>query len=160
MSLDLSWLPPLILLTDYDRNWELYFKAIYQQFHRDFVQSKPAFPGKRFALKRHPLVQDKEATFWHLISSGDHEDTRQPDLRRCERIGWPRRIIEDMATEKVRSWPTLRGQDRRLVLALFDFSYVVVLADRGDYILLWTAYCVEENHRRRKLQRECEEAQK
>ncbi len=37
-----------------------------------------------------------------------------------------------------------------------DFSYVVVLADRGEYVLLWTAYCVEQEHRRQKLRREYE----
>ncbi len=40
------------------------------------------------------------------------------------------------------------------VIALEDFSYVVVLADRGKYVLLWTAYCVEKNRRRRKLEKE------
>lgn len=42
------------------------------------------------------------------------------------------------------------------MIALGDFSYVVVLADRGDYVLLWTAYCVEMEHRRQKLRREYE----
>ena len=33
----------------------------------------------------------------------------------------------------------------------------LILADRGDYILPWTAYLVEQSHRQRKLQREYEE---
>lgn len=48
----------------------------------------------------------------------------------------------------------MRGKEERIVIALEDFSYVVVLADRRDYILLWTAYCVEREHTRRKLKNE------
>ncbi len=79
-----------------------------------------------------------------------------PDLRRCERIRWPRSIIEGADTKYVKSWKNSRKGEERLVLALEDFSYVVVLADRSDYVLLWTAYCVEYEHRRRKLREEYE----
>ncbi len=47
-----------------------------------------------------------------------------------------------------------RSGERRIVMAIPDFSYVVVLADRGSYVLLWTAYYVEHDHRRRKLEAE------
>ncbi|MDP2843505.1 MAG: hypothetical protein Q8O06_07725 [Acetobacterium sp.] len=33
-------------------------------------------------------------------------------------------------------------------------NYLVILADRGEYILPWTAYLVEQPHRQRKLLRE------
>jgi hypothetical protein len=33
----------------------------------------------------------------------------------------------------------------------------VILADRGDYILPWTAYLVEQPHRQRKLRKEYDE---
>ncbi len=55
-------LPPLVLLTDFENNWNSYLEAIYEIFRRDFVLSKPYFEGKRFALKRYPLIRDKEAT--------------------------------------------------------------------------------------------------
>lgn len=42
----------------------------------------------------------------------------------------------------------------RVVLGLPDFSYVVVMADRGDHIMPWTAYPVERPHQRQKLERE------
>jgi len=37
---------------------------------------------------------------------------------------------------------------------IFNILCGCVLADRGGYILLWTAYCVEQEHRRRKLKNE------
>lgn len=153
-----EYLPKLILMEDYKYDWHEYLEALYHFFCRDFVTSKPYFKDKRFALKRYPLIKGKEATFWHIISEGAVEDARLPDLRRCERIRWPRPIIEAIASSdiKVKWWRNKRGSEERIVIALEDFSYVVVLADRGEYIMLWTAYCVEQEHGRRKLQREYE----
>jgi len=160
MSADNSWLPDLVLLSDYGGDWLRYLEAVYEIFWHDFVVSPPAmFDGKRFALKRHPLEQGKEATFWHLISEGKVEQDRVPDLRRCERIRWPRAII-DADESVVCRWKIQRGSDQRIVIALEDFSYVVVLTDRGEYVLLWTAYQVERNHRRESLKREYEVCRK
>lgn len=65
-----EWLPPLVLFSDYNGDWDAYLEAIYSYFKQDFVDSKPVFRGKRFGLKRHPLAQGKEATFWHMIQQG------------------------------------------------------------------------------------------
>lgn len=156
MSNSISLLPPLVLLDDHQNDWHLYLEAIYQCFCHDFVTSKPNFGGKRFALKRYPLIKEKEATFWHLISVGEIEGERLPDLRRCERIRWPRPMIEAVKSGNVKWWRNKRREEERIVIALEDFSYVVILADRGDYVLLWTAYCVEKEHMRQKLRREYE----
>ena len=67
MSTDSGWLPQLMLFAQFDGKWELYLEAIYRAFCDDFIHSKPAYPGKRFAVKRMPLALEKEATFWHLI---------------------------------------------------------------------------------------------
>jgi hypothetical protein len=156
MSSSSDFLPPLILLEDHGNDWHRYLAVIYSFFCQDFVTSKPDFEGKRFALKRHPVIDGKEATFWHIISEGEIEGERLPDLRRCERIRWPRPIIEAVRSSQVRCWRNKRREEERIVIALEDFSYIVVLADRGTYILLWTAYCVEQQHRRQKLRREYE----
>jgi hypothetical protein len=39
-------------------------------------------------------------------------------------------------------------------------EYLVILADREEYILPWTAYVVDRPHQKRKLQKEFEEYQK
>jgi len=46
------------------------------------------------------------------------------------------------------------GKSLRWLVALTDFSYIVVVDERADYVLPWTAYPVEQDHRRRKLERE------
>jgi hypothetical protein len=154
-----SWLPELIEFSSYG-NWEDYLEAIHDQFLSDFVSSSPTWPGKRMSYKRHPEYREKSATFWHFTSEGSIEDERPPDFRRCERIAWPRAIIDRFAGQKPQAddpivwWENLRGREVRVVLALPDFSYVVIMADRGGYIMPWTAYPVERPHQRHKLERE------
>ena len=70
MSIHPDWLPPLVALDDYGGDWERYLKAIYAYFKADFLDNKPFYQGVKMALKRHPVIQGKEATFWHLISEG------------------------------------------------------------------------------------------
>ena len=152
-----GWLPALIPFSDYDGKWSSYCQAIYSVFHRDFIASKPAYPSKRFAMKRYPEYDGKEATFWHLISEGREEEERTPDMRRCERIAWPKPIIEALSTGSVRVWKNARGRNERILLAVEDFSYVVVLDEREDYVLLWTAFYVEYANKRRRMQLEFEE---
>jgi hypothetical protein len=91
----IDWLPPLILLEDFGGDWDRYMNELYSCFQQDYVfRLLPFFKGVRIGLKRHPIIDNKEATFWHLISSGKVEADRIPDIRRCERICWSRAVIE------------------------------------------------------------------
>jgi hypothetical protein len=65
-------------------------------------------------------------------------------------------IIDALGTDRVVAWGNERRGDRRVVVALPDFSYAVILADRGDHIMLWTAYPVDAAYRRKQMRRECE----
>ncbi|MBS4060887.1 MAG: hypothetical protein KG029_10845 [Bacteroidetes bacterium] len=154
-----EWLPPLILLKDSEGDWDTYLDKIYQVFRRDFVARKPVFRGIRLALKRHPISEGKEATFWHIISEGKDEQNRTPDLRRCERMGWPCPIIEmSDGDHNLRVWENQRDDETRICIWLsFDGEdYLVVLAKRKEFVLLWTAYPLTYPHQKRKLQREYE----
>lgn len=154
MSTPPSWLPTLIPFSDFGGDWTAYLNAIYACFKQDFVDSKPVFQGRRLGLKRHPLTHDKEATFWHMIQEGEKEEDRTPDFNRCERIRWPRPIIEHDSDPAIKVWRNQRGKEHRICLWFAQESYLVILADRGDYILPWTAYLVPQPHRQRKLERE------
>lgn len=154
------WLPPLVLLEGAGGDWNTYEDVLYGCFRADFIESKPRWPGKRVGLKRHPLSKGKEATFWHFISEGISEEARTVDVRRCERIRWPRAMMDafqarqPQEADRILWWQSQRGNETRYVLTLPDFSYVVVVADRGEFVLPWTAYCVEREHRRSKLSKE------
>lgn len=150
------WLPPLVLFNEYEGNWNAYLDALYRHFRQDFVENRPYFEGRRLGLKRHPLSLGKEATFWHLISGGADEVERTPDIRRCERIRWPRPIIDYNKDFVVKVWRNRRRGETRVCLWLADQDYLVVLADRKGYLLIWTAYVVDQPHRRQKLQKEFE----
>ena len=150
------WLPPLVLFSDYRGDWERYLNALYSYFESDFLRTRPLFRGQRLGLKRHPLWEGKEATFWHMISEGRDEATRQPDLRRCERLRWSRAVIENSNDPAVKIWETTRRNERRVCLWLKEEEYLVVLAERQGYLLPWTAYMVTRSHRKLKFQKEFE----
>jgi len=57
----------------------------------------------------------------------------------------------------IKVWRNKRRGGNRICLWFEQERYLVILADRGKYILPWTAYLVEQPHRQRKLQREYEE---
>lgn len=155
-----AWLPSLILFEDYKGVWDLYINAVYKHFQKDFVESRPFFQGRPISVRFHPSYDGKGATFWHLVSEGSQESERIPDLRRCERILWPRPIIESKGFMNVKVWDTTRpwrGQNQRRVnIALEDFSYIVVIAENQRGFDLVTAYVVEKSYKRDKLRRECE----
>ena len=66
----------------------------------------------------------------------------------------------DLAADLLDNFPPWRADD--LVCfnpgdaELPDFSYIVVVADRDEYVLPWTAFCVERPHQQHKLRKEYE----
>jgi hypothetical protein len=90
-------------------DWNRYLDALYAWFTQDFIDSKPVFQGRRLGLKRHPMSHGKEATFWHMIQEGKEEEQRTPDFRRCERIRWPKPIIEHDGVHPLRYGATSEG---------------------------------------------------
>jgi len=108
-----------------------------------------------------PLYQNKESNFWHLIQEAyqtNQEEDRIPDFRRCERIRWPRPIIENAVKPDILVWENTRhsnsGVERSICLWFKEKEYLVILRKRKKYLLLWTAYPVTREHRKRKLQEE------
>jgi len=145
-----DWLPELELLSEYGGDWDQYLEAIYSIFCKDFIDSKPVFRGQPLALKRHPVVDGKEATFWHMTSEGSVESERIPDFRRCERIRWPRPVIEHEQDPALKVWSEKRGNENRIHLWFESEGYLVVLAERTTYTLPWTAFYIERQHQRDK----------
>lgn len=154
----IAWLPPLLELNDHGGDWSAYLDAVYAVFRHDFITSSPYFRSRPVKLKRHPMVLGREATFWHCITTGQIEADRTPDLRRTERIGWLRPCIEHKSELKV--WSEHRGGEERVHLWLEEEGYLVVLAIRNGYAILWTAFLVEHEHQRRKYNRRFEDHRK
>ena len=155
---DIEWVPSLVLLEDSGGDWEAYLADLYRYFQRDFVRDKPVFNGTRLGLKKHPIIQNKEATFWHFISEGEVEDERLPNFRRCERIRWPRAIIDHAPlsgeSNGIKVWKSKRKNENRISIWFEAENYFVVLAERKGYLLPWTAYLIEYSNQKRKKQKE------
>lgn len=149
-------LPELITLEDHGGNFDAFLEAVYAVFKKDFLDKKLTFRGTRLGLKKIPYFKGKEATFWHMTSEGDDEKNRIPDLRRMERISWPKPLITDSKHPYLKVWCNKRDGGERILIFHEHENYLVVLADRGEYILPWTAYLVGKSHAKRKLINEYE----
>lgn len=149
--------PPLIINTGYP-DWNSYIEAVYQAFKEDFIDSWPTLQGTRVGIKKHPRIEDKEATFWHCITDSygfsKREEDRYCDPSRCERIKWPRAMIENTHCANVKMWKNRRKNDERICLCYGNWEYLVVLAVRQGYLILWTAYEIRYAHTKQKLERE------
>ena len=156
---EIEWLPELHLLNDYHGKWDEYFEAAYDYFVRDFITSMPMFQGFEVRSKRHEAYQGMDHSFWHCIeekSPGEavDEENRIPKIALCERIRWPRPIIEHaIDSPEVLAWSEIyrgHGSSKRVHLLLNDERYVVVLEPRGKdgegkprYYYLWTTFLCE-----------------
>jgi len=123
-------LPDLILFEKYNGIWEDYEEALYSFFKEDFIDNRPKkFRGLRVGLKKYPKFKNKEATFWHFITEGKDELKRNPDIRRCERIRWPKPIIENNEDESIKIWENIRGSKNNICLCYSDSSFINPVLD-------------------------------
>lgn len=145
-----DWLPEIVCLADHGGQWEAYIEAVFSIFHRDFIQMHPRLRGCPVTCRRDPVFDGKEAGFWHCVSEGKDEANRIPDLRRCERIGWIRAVIENPSAPQVEMWRCRKNRGWRTYLWLNE-SYLIVLGDRHRYYQLITAFCTDRGHTIRRL---------
>ena len=149
-------LPALLVQSDFN-SWNEYFEIVYQAFSDDFIKSPAIFRGKKLGLKKYPLIDGKEYTYYHFTHEGEIEINRLPDMKRIERIKWPKPIITKCEIWGIKVWPQIRkGKNRICIwLELIDEpDYIVILDVRKNYILPWTAFVLEYTHEKRKKQKE------
>jgi len=155
-----DWLPELIRLEGFDGNdnkYEAYFNALYDVFKNDFIDNIPSYRGKNVGLLSKGTSQGKNNNFWHIVTKKEYNipnlHERPPYIRRCERIKWPRAIIENIPNQQILIWNELDANNIKEHLWLRNFDYVVVLIDKKSYYLFLTAYYVDSGHYRRNLQK-------
>lgn len=154
---DDDWLPATF---PFSGDWLAYVEVIYRCYLDHFVTSTTSWRDKRVGVRYKPTTAGKAYTFWHITCGLDETgDVNPPDMDRCARIGWVKALIEADAT-RVLTWEQKRGRDRNVAIALLDFSFVVFLAERQDYVYLLTAYFVSSQGRRDKYRREYDASKK
>lgn len=149
-------LPEIIEINNFGGDYHTFNEAVYEIFRNDFVLNKPKFNGKRLGLKKHPIVDGKEYTYYHFTHSGDIEVDRIPDFRRMERMGYPKPIIDNSKCITLKVWRNKRGSNNRILILHEEEGYLVVLDERIDFILPWTAYYIEYDNQLRRFLREYE----
>ncbi|MGI1828105.1 hypothetical protein [Ligilactobacillus salivarius] len=122
-----------------------YIDSLYDYYLRN-IKLGLQFRGKRVTCKKYPEYEGRDDAFNHLTTKDFHDDNdREIDLRRCERLKWIKPgMMGDhqgkncfLEYEKV-----VRGKKRIHLLNQYD-RYMIVLEDRGDYVLLVTAYYIQ-----------------
>ena len=152
-----KWLPPLEICSDL-ANWKLYEDQIYEMFLNDFVNSQTFYIDDPVKIKKYPVIDGREEAFWHVTCQDySHKHERSPDLRRCERIRWIRKLIENndcnqeecIFCDGIKVWNEADNKNR--IHILFENErYMVVLEPRNNYYLLITAFYFDQDHALRK----------
>lgn len=152
------WLPELLLYEDYE-SWKAYEDELYKIFCNDFKSSYPQFAGKRVKIRYNPIEYGKEEGFFHVTCQDYKKDgVREPDFRRCERIRWVRRFIENYQCKMeecvdcggMKVWEEPYKMYSRVHILLEEERYMVVVERREDYCLLITGFYFDQEHRLRK----------
>lgn len=138
--------PPLIELSEFSGSWALYSEHLYQVFLKTLVNADLKFKGLRISYQFRPAYDGKHFGFWHLISQGDKEEDREPDFRRCERIGWISWMITNAyLCSNIRVVKQKRRGMDSAILWEVNTNYMVVFHLRKDFWLLKTAYLAKSN---------------
>ncbi len=140
----------------FNGNWEEYEERLYSVFKKDFLDSGIYFLEKKVEIIKEPKFKDREWSFWHLTSTGKIESEREPDLRKCERIGWIKAIVESFPHENIISWEIIEKGRPRICLCYGDWEYLVVLKKTYSGFILITAHPIEFKNTKNKLKRQYE----
>lgn len=148
--------PELLYLNDFSGNFQNFFSAVYAVFEHDFIKSQPQYNRLKVAVRKYPEVDGLHRTFYHITHEGEDEQNRTPDIRRMERIRFPRFVVDNNTHPEILIWKNTRGKDERVLLFNEIENYIVVLAERKEFYLFITAYYIETEHRKRALLKEYE----
>lgn len=156
--MECKWLPELVLYDAYS-SWDEYQNTIYEIFCNDFKNTYPMLEGKRVKIRYNPIEYGREEGFYHVTCQDYKKDgERVPDFRRCERIKWVRKFIEnykcnlDECTEcdGIKVWEEDYHGKPRVHILLEEEKYMVVVEKREKYCLLITAFYFDQDHKLRK----------
>ncbi len=134
-------LPPLI---PFFGDWDSYEEELYQNYLKTVVNAGLQFLGTRVTCPYRPATKGKHFSFWHIISEGEKEEDREPDLKRCARISWIGWMIKNAdISDDLKWWENKRGKNTHVVIWHEQESFAVVLAKRNGCYMLKTAYWVK-----------------
>ncbi len=128
---------------EFHGDWSSYVEELYDIYLDDIVNnSSLRFDSLPIRTRFKPLTDNKGYGFWHIISDGEEEDDRVPDMRRCECLPWVSHCISKALRPPapIHWWKNKRGTNTHIIILSEVEGFVVVLAQRKGYNLLKTAY--------------------
>ncbi|QEG35122.1 hypothetical protein Pr1d_24130 [Bythopirellula goksoeyrii] len=141
--------------------WQQYEDILFNHFCNDFISNTAVYKGKKVRLNNGQPINGRHSGFWHIISNGSGpEDLRNIRPERCQRILWPRAMINHCGSNDVLSWEETHRGKLRALITLPDFSYLTVLDLRSGGAFLVTAYDLERSHQRVKLEKQMKNSAK
>jgi len=146
-----DWLPPSLI---FKGDWEAFLNQVYSVFERELkLYPKPVYRGYVVFHDNRLIDSDKEEGFWHLISRQNRlRRERLPEIARAERITWVRAVIDNVGREEVVEFDYLEARGTvRTYLWLRSYDYVVILEKKKKVAFLVTAYNVDNDWEREKL---------
>ena len=145
------WLPPLNPF-DFDSNYKIYESSLYKKYREDFIESHPYFENKIVKVRFLPIIDGYEESFIHFTCKNyENVEDREPDFKRCERLHWIRKVIENYlckekcneACDGIKIWEEPYKMYSRVHFLFEEERYLVIIEKRKDYNLLITAYYLE-----------------
>jgi hypothetical protein len=119
---------------------KLFLDAVCEVFKKDFLNTENVlFFGNKIVIV--PGGSKKEK-FEHLVTEEKYKGVREYSIERCERIKWPRFIIENCNELNIKYWKEKRKKQReRVCLCYGEWEYLVILEKtKGEYLIIITAY--------------------
>lgn len=148
------WLEPIACLEDFDGDVSKYLAHIFSIFTRDFITTSPVYKNKKVL---HDKKDDggKPATFVHITTEEDRTTKeRVLCLRRCERIGWIKSIIENAHDPAVLVWEKEQTSTKRRTIRTYLFleqeDFLVIIEELKHGCFMITAIYVDYPHQKRK----------
>ena len=152
MDKSTCWLPP-INPYDFELDYKVYEASLYQKYKADFISTHPLFEGKIVKVRFLPIIDGYEESFIHFTCKNyENVDNREPDFKRCERLHWIRKVIENYLCkgicsetdcEGIKIWEEPWKMYKRVHFLFEEERYLVIIEKREKYNLLITAYYLE-----------------
>lgn len=138
---------PALVKYDQFTSDEEFLNTLYEYFKQDFVLTKPKYKGQELRLKRIPIRDGREATFYHITTTGKDENNRTLDIPRAERIRWIKPIIE--ATDKtLLIWENTRKKEENILIYHEKENFLIVLRKRTNGLMFWTSFYTSECYKK------------
>lgn len=136
-------------------SYKEYEASLYCTYKKDFWSNDLFFQGLKVQVRKSPIIDGYEESFVHFTCKNyENVQNREPDFRRCERLHWIRKFIENYqckarCVEKcdgIKYWEEPYKSTMRFHFLFEEERFLVVLEKREYYCLLITAFYLEYDH--------------